>query len=86
MPTLAEPKRRDGLQVVVEQRAEVHERLREADGASTVEHYVRCFASAVAVRLRRAERGLGLSPLAVRENVHQNAKEAKVIAHRVGRR
>ena len=73
-------------QVVVEQRAEIHERLREADSAATVEQQVRGVASAVGVRLRRAEHGLGLAPLAVGANVHQEAKEAKVVVHRVGRR
>ena len=42
-------------QVLVEQRAEVHERLREADGAATIEQQVRGVASAVGARPRRAE-------------------------------
>ena len=48
-------------QVVVEQRAEVHERLREADGAAAVEHQVRGVASAVGVRHKELQRPSQLS-------------------------
>ena len=73
-------------QVVVEQRAEVHERLRETDGAATVEPQVRGVASALGARPSGAEHGLGLDPLFICAYVHQEAKEAKVVVHRVGRR
>ncbi len=45
---------------------------------------VRGVASVVGVRLRRAEHGSRLAPLAVCVNAHQKAEEAKVVAHRVG--
>ena len=47
----------------------------------TVEQQARGVASAVGVRLRRAEHGLGLAPLSVCASVHQEAKEVKVVVH-----
>ena len=73
-------------EVVVEERAEVHERLREADGAAAVEHQVRGVAVAVSVRPRWAKHGLCLAPLAVRPDVHEEAEEPKVVVDRVARR
>ena len=63
--------------IVVEQRAQVHERLREADGAAKVWQQVRGIASAVVAQPRKAKHDLCLAPLAICANVHQKAKEAK---------
>ena len=66
-------------QVVGEERAEVHERLREADGAAAVEHEVRGVTVSVRRSARRAVQGLRLAPLAVRPHVHEEAEEPKVV-------
>ena len=68
------------------ERAEVDERLREADGAAAVEHEVRGVTVSVRRSARRAVHGIRLAPLAVQPHVHGEAEELKAVVDRVARR
>ena len=57
--------------VLVEERAELLERPRRAEGATAVEREIRGAAVAVRRLLRRAARELRLAPLAVLTGVHE---------------
>lgn len=77
-------------QVQLEQRVEVHERLREVKlkvpQQSSKQQPVPGAASALGILPRRAEHGLCLTPHSAFTKVHEEAGELKVLVHRAGRR